>query len=116
MDVLVPMTYYHIKPHLCARADWKCLLIDHVAGAERGTGRQMYIGIDASFGAREMVRQIRVAREQGASGIAVFSFGAADAAGVWPVLASGVFSQVAAVPTMPWKHAASSDVASGTPH
>ena len=76
----------------------------------------MYIGIDASFGAREMVRQIRLARSHGANGIAVFSFGAADAAGVWPVLASGVFSQVAAVPTMPWKHAVASDVASGTPH
>lgn len=116
MDVLVPMTYFHIKPVLCAHSDWTCLLLDHVEGAERGTGRQMYIGIDASIGAREMVDQIKLAREKGASGFAVFSFGAADQAGVWPVLARGVFAQVASVPPMLWKQSGGDIVASGSPH
>jgi uncharacterized lipoprotein YddW (UPF0748 family) len=116
MDVLVPMTYYHVKPVLCAPADWNCLLIDHVAGAERGTGRQMYIGIDATIGAEEMVAQIKLARQTGANGFAVFSFGVADRAGVWPLLKREVFAQVAAVPPMPWKDPAGDIVASGSPH
>ncbi len=116
MDVLVPMTYYHVQSALCARADWTCLLLDHVEGAERRTGRQMYIGIDASMGAAEMVNQIRLARETGANGIAVFSFGAADRAGVWPLLASGVFAQAAAVPPMPWKQSRGEGLASGLLH
>jgi uncharacterized lipoprotein YddW (UPF0748 family) len=116
MDVLVPMTYFHIKSVYCAHADWACLLDDHVEGAERGTGRQMYIGIDGNIGAREMVTQIRMARARGASGISVFSFSAADGNHVWPILASTVFSQVAGVPPMPWKDSAQSDVANGTHH
>jgi uncharacterized lipoprotein YddW (UPF0748 family) len=116
MDVLVPMTYYHIKPVLCAHADWACLLRDHVEGAKRQTGRQMYIGIDGNIGAREMIAQIRMARERGASGIAVFSFGAADLNRVWPILASGVFSQVATVPEMPWKQPVTASVSSGSQH
>jgi uncharacterized lipoprotein YddW (UPF0748 family) len=116
MDVLVPMTYYHVKPVLCAPADWTCLLLDHVAGAQRGTGRQMYIGIDGSIGAYEMVDQIKLARQSGANGFAVFSFGAADRAGVWPVLTRGVLAQVAAVPPMSWKQPDDEIVTSGTPH
>ena len=116
MDVLVPMTYFHIKPVLCSRADWACLLRDHVEGAKRQTGRQMYIGIDGNIGAREMVAQIRMARERGASGIAVFSFNAADLNRVWPILASGVFSQVASVPEMPWKLPVTASVPTGSQH
>lgn len=116
MDVLVPMTYYRVKSVLCARVDWTCLMLEHVEGAERGTGRQMYIGIDASKGRDEMVNQIRLAREGGANGIAVFSFGAADRAGVWPLLTAGVFSERAAVPPMPWKVPGADTLASGSTH
>jgi uncharacterized lipoprotein YddW (UPF0748 family) len=116
MDVLVPMTYFHIKKVYCAHADWACLLDDHVEGAEHQTGRQMYIGIDGNIGAREIVTQIKLARARGASGISIFSFGAVDDAGIWSVLANGVFAQVASVPPMPWKQAAPTDVASGTQH
>ena len=115
MDVLVPMTYFHIKPVLCAHADWVCLLNDHLEGAQHATGHQMYIGIDASIGADEAVREIRLAREKGASGFAVFSFGAADRAGIWPVFARTVFADVAAVPPMPWKQSAG-DVAANRSH
>jgi uncharacterized lipoprotein YddW (UPF0748 family) len=114
LDVLVPMTYFLIKPVLCANADWTCLLFDHVEGGERRTGRQMYIGIDASKGADQIVKQIRVAREVGATGMAVFSFSAADRAGVWPLLSAGVFAQQAAVPPMPWKHLRADNVMAGT--
>jgi uncharacterized lipoprotein YddW (UPF0748 family) len=116
MDVLVPMTYFHIKPVLCAHADWVCLLNDHLEGAQHATGHQMYIGIDASIGVDEVVREIKLAREKGASGFAVFSFGAADQAGIWPVLARTVFANVAAVPPMPWKQSAGDIAANGLHH
>ena len=102
IDILVPMTYSRIKAH-CARIDWGCMLEEQLEGGERETGRQMYIGIDASKGAREIINQIRMARSHGATGIAIFSFTDADNARVWPLLQSGVFADIAAVPAMPWK-------------
>jgi hypothetical protein len=96
------MTYYRIGRH-CSRIDWWCTLEDHLQGSERETGRQVYIGIDASKGAREIVRQIELARDNSATGIAIFSFTDANNANVWPLLARGVFAEKARVPTMPWK-------------
>ena len=116
MDVLVPMNYYKIQPVLCARVDWTCLFLDHLKGAGTGSGRQMYIGMDAGKGVREIVNQIRVARRNGASGFALFSFGEADRAGMWPVLAATVFAQRAAVPLMPWKLARADSSAAGSAH
>lgn len=107
MDILVPMTYSRIKPGHCARIDWTCMLEEQLEGAERETGRLMYIGIDASKGAREIVNQIRTARSRGVTGMAIFSFTDADNARVWPLLASGVFARRATVPAMPWKAQAS---------
>ena len=102
MDVLVPMTYSRIKAY-CARIDWGCMLDEQLEGGERETGRQMYIGIDASKGAREVVKQIRMARSRGVTGMAVFSYSALDNSRAWPLLASTVFSEPAPVPAMPWK-------------
>jgi uncharacterized lipoprotein YddW (UPF0748 family) len=102
MDVLVPMTYSRIKVH-CARIDWGCMLEEQLEGGEAETGRQMYIGIDASKGAREIVNQIKLARDHGATGMAIFSFTDANNSRVWPLLEAGVFSQRAEVPAMPWK-------------
>lgn len=116
MDVIVPMTYFRIKSELCERADWTCLLLDHVEGAERKTKRQMYIGIDASKGASEIISQIKLARNVGATGMAVFSFSAAENAGVWPLLAAGVFADRAAVPPMPWKLPHGDSVIVGSGH
>lgn len=102
MDVLVPMTYSRImRP--CARIDWGCMLEDHLEGDERETGRQMYIGIDAGKGAREIVNQIRFARSRGATGMSIFSFTEADNSGVFRLLEKGVFAERAEVPVMPWK-------------
>jgi uncharacterized lipoprotein YddW (UPF0748 family) len=102
MDILVPMTYYRIGRH-CSRIDWWCTLEDHLQGSEKETGRQVYIGIDASKGAREIVNQIRLARENNATGIALFSFTDANNARVWTLLARDLFAEKAAVPPMPWK-------------
>jgi uncharacterized lipoprotein YddW (UPF0748 family) len=102
MDILVPMTYSRIKAR-CARIDWGCMLDEHLQGGERETGRQMYIGIDASKGAREIVNQIRLARSRGVTGMAIFSFTDADNSRVWPLLQSGVFADRVVVPEMPWK-------------
>ena len=102
MDILVPMTYSRIKAR-CARIDWGCMLDEHLQGDERETGRQMYIGIDASKGAREIVNQIRLARSRGVTGMAIFSFTDADNSRVWPLLQSGVFADRAVIPEMPWK-------------
>jgi uncharacterized lipoprotein YddW (UPF0748 family) len=103
MDVLVPMTYYRIGQYYCARIDWRCTLDEHMKGAEKETGRQMYIGIDASKGARMVIDEIRFARKRGATGIAVFSFTDADNAGIWGPLAADLFKDPAPVPAMPWK-------------
>ncbi len=105
LDVIVPMTYYRIEPVECSRADWSCLLNEHVRGAS-ATGRQMYIGIAAKEGAAEVVNQIRMARERGAMGIAMFSYSSAAEKNVWPVLAATVFAEKAEVPAMPWKNSA----------
>ncbi|HEX2723313.1 MAG TPA: family 10 glycosylhydrolase [Gemmatimonadaceae bacterium] len=105
MDILVPMTYSRIKVPYCSRIDWGCMLDEQLEGAERETGRQMYIGIDASKGAREIVEQIRLARSRGVTGMAIFSFTDANKARVWPMLEAGVFASPAVVPAMPWKRA-----------
>ena len=72
-------------------------------GAEKETGRHMYIGIDASKGAREVMNQIRFARKRGATGIAIFSFTDVDNARIWNPLAADLFAERASVPEMPWK-------------
>jgi len=105
-DVLVPMTYYRIGPSYCSRMDWRCTLDEQMQGAEKETGRQMYIGIDASKGAREVIDQIRLARAKGATGVAVFSFTDADNARIWSPLAADLFAETARVPEMPWKQSA----------
>lgn len=105
MDVLVPMTYYRIGKSYCSRIDWRCTLDDNMKGAEKETGRHMYIGIDASKGATEVLKQIRFARQRGATGIAIFSFTDADKARLWNPLAAGLFAERAEVPDMRWKQA-----------
>ena len=102
MDVLVPMTYSRIKEP-CARIDWGCMLDEQLAGSEKETGRQMYIGIDASKGAREVVNQVRLARSRGATGMAIFSYSALADTRAFQLLGSTVFSEPASVPAMPWK-------------
>lgn len=117
LDVAVPMTYFRIKPSYCSRVDWACLLDDHVSLIQRGTGRHVYIGIDASKGAAEALRQIELARSRGAAGISIFSFTAADSVGLLRLLERDHFSRPAPVPTMPWRALVSRDsLTTGTRH
>lgn len=41
--------------------------------------------------------------DEAVTGMAIFSFTAADKARVWPLLAAGVFAERADIPAMPWK-------------
>lgn len=100
LDVSVPMTYFTATPTYCAYADWACLLDDHVQRIQDSSGRQVYIGIGAKNGAAEVEKQIRLARQQGATGVSVYSYGTLESNGVWTVLKGGVFAQKAAVPPL----------------
>lgn len=103
LDVAAPMTYYAATPTYCAFTDWACLLEDHVQRLEGSAGRHVYIGIGASRGAAEVQKQVRLGRQRGVTGFSVYSYGAAESAGLWSALRSGVFQNRAAVPAMPWK-------------
>jgi uncharacterized lipoprotein YddW (UPF0748 family) len=102
VDVVVPMTYLPMTPTYCGRADWACLLDDHLAGVQEASGKYVYIGIGGDKGLAEAPRQIALARSHGAHGIAIFSYSSAEAAGLFDTLASDVFASTATVPTMSW--------------
>jgi uncharacterized lipoprotein YddW (UPF0748 family) len=102
LDVAVPMTYWTVKGTYCAYTDWQCLLDDHVTGF-RPTGRHVYIGMYAEYGADEMVREIQLGRDRKVQGFTIFSYGSAKATGLFSVLANGVFRLPAKVPAMQWK-------------
>ncbi|MEJ7812562.1 MAG: family 10 glycosylhydrolase [Gemmatimonadaceae bacterium] len=113
LDVAVAMTYFSINEQYCSyvappggtvrNPDWACLLDDHLRGIDAASGRHTYIGIEGDKGVAEIERQIRLGRERGVKGFSFYSFNAAEAAGLWPVLASGLFSERSTVPPMPWK-------------
>jgi uncharacterized lipoprotein YddW (UPF0748 family) len=98
LDVAVPMTYYAINATRCGFADWACLLDDHLAGIQAASATPVFIGIGANRGAAEVVAQIRLARSRGAKGVALYSYGAVEQAGLWSVLAADLFAQPADVP------------------
>lgn len=120
LDVAVPMTYYQVNRRYCGWADWACLADDHLRGIQRETGRPVFLGISAQYGAAEVVREIRMAREKGAAGVAIFSVANIERNGLWKTLRDGPFRTPARVPEM--KPAALSRVVkggagpSGAPH
>jgi uncharacterized lipoprotein YddW (UPF0748 family) len=106
LDVNVPMTYYKTTPARCAVADWLCTVEDHLAGFDGATGRHSYVAITADPEVTtdaEVVRQIALGRERRAKGFAVYSYNAANARGLFALLAAGPFASPADVPLMPWK-------------
>ena len=109
-DVGVPMTYYNITATYCAFTDWACLLDDHLQRLQTSGGRHTYIGIGAKNGAAEVERQIKLARQQGAMGVSIYSYGTVESGGIWPVLKAGVFAQKASVPPQQWKTACCADI------
>jgi uncharacterized lipoprotein YddW (UPF0748 family) len=111
LDVEVPMNYpatatstsWTVKDY-CTNTDWACVLDDHVARIERGAGRHVYVGVGAIRGWDEVQRQLDVARDRAATGVAFYSFSQVDAiANGWQRLADGPFKHPAAVPAMAWK-------------
>jgi len=101
IDVVVPMTYVRVKKHRCDRADWRCLVDDHIAGIQHTSHHPVYAGIDASLGAAEVVKQVKLARRAGAAGISIFSYGAiAEQPGLWRALREGVFARPAQPPSI----------------
>ncbi len=103
VDVVVPMTYLVMTPSYCGRVDWACLLDDHLEAVQVRGGRHLYIGIGADRGAGEVVRQIEKSRARGARGIAIYSYRAAETAGLFEALAAGVFAHMAQIPPMGWR-------------
>jgi hypothetical protein len=99
------MAYFRINERYCSYAlpggrtnpDWACLLDDHRTGL-RGTPAQLYMGLWAEFGGDELARQVRLGREKGVHGFAVYSYSSAQKAGLFASLRASVFSEPAAVP------------------
>ena len=100
LDVAVPMTYYSIAPTPCGFADWACLLDDHLV--MQTSGRQVYIGIAASRGTAEVLRQIELGRQRGVTGFALYSSSSVTA-DMRAALVGGPFARPAQVPEMPWR-------------
>ncbi|HLM66643.1 MAG TPA: hypothetical protein VK358_03905 [Longimicrobium sp.] len=104
------MTYYGITSTYCAFTDWACLLDDHLQRLQTSGGRHAYIGIGAKLGAAEVERQIRLARQQGARGVSIYSYVTMESGNIWPVLKAGVFAQKASIPPQHWKTACCADI------
>jgi uncharacterized lipoprotein YddW (UPF0748 family) len=105
VDVLSPMAYFPINERYCSYAfpggrtnpDWACLLDDHQAGL-RSTGAQLYMGLSAELGADEVARQVRIGREKGVHGFALYSYGPANEDGLFEALRRSVFQSKAQIP------------------
>jgi uncharacterized lipoprotein YddW (UPF0748 family) len=105
VDVVAPMTYFAVNEWYCSydlpsgrtNPDWACLVDDHRAAFER-TSAQLYVGLWADLGAAELARQIRLGREKGVQGFALYSYSAAEKAGLFSALAATVFRSGAEVP------------------
>ena len=99
------MTYFAVNERYCSYAlpdgrsnpDWACLLDDHQVGL-RETGTQLYMGLWADLGPEELAREIRLGREKGVHGFALYSYGPAAASGLLEALRATVFTTRAAVP------------------
>jgi uncharacterized lipoprotein YddW (UPF0748 family) len=106
LDVAVPMTYDPITPTFCERADWACLVPDHVAGIQEELNRHVYASVAARNGPDEMEREILLGREIGVAGFSIYSYRSVEDAGMWSRLGTGLFAEPAEVPSQPWKEAA----------
>jgi uncharacterized lipoprotein YddW (UPF0748 family) len=107
IDVVAPMTYHRINERYCSyvlpgrrtNPDWACLLDDHQSGL-RATGAQLYMGLWADYGPAELVRQIQLGREKRVHGFALYSYGPANATGLFEALRETVFAEKAQVPVL----------------
>lgn len=103
LDVAAPMTYWTIDRVYCDFADWACLLDDHLERIQGGGGRHLYIGVGAKNGGVEVEKQIKMARQDGANGVSIYSYNSVESQNLWGTLKRGVFKQPATIPPMSWK-------------
>jgi uncharacterized lipoprotein YddW (UPF0748 family) len=105
LDVAVPMTYEPIEEVRCARADWDCLVEDHVAAIQNGRGnrRHVYAGIAAWHGADEIRRAVEIGRRHGVAGFSIYSYSQIDNRDLWSFLAEEPFREPTKIPPLPWK-------------
>lgn len=111
LDVEVPMNYpatststsWTVKAY-CSNTDWTCVMDDHIRRIERQSGRHVYVGVGAIRGWDEVTRQLELARDRVATGVAFYSFSQVDAIpDAWARLGAGPFRHPATVPAMAWK-------------
>ncbi len=103
LDVAVPMTYDPIDDERCQRADWDCLVEDHVQAIKGENGRHVYAGIAAWHGAEEIRRAVEIGRGHGVDGFSIYSYSQIENEGLWSFLAEEPFKEPATVPPLPWK-------------
>jgi uncharacterized lipoprotein YddW (UPF0748 family) len=115
LDVEVPMNYpatatstsWTVRPTYCAALDWTCVMDDHIARIERQARRHVYVGVGAIKGWDEVQRQVDLAHDRQATGVAFYSFSQVDAIpNGWANLANGPFKHPATIPAMGWKSGA----------
>jgi len=98
-DFLAPMFYGSSVQNYLDR--YEILIQDFV---DESYGRHIYAGIHAgysSFG--EIEQRIRMAREAGAQGQAIFAYSLVEGNGYWDDFKTGPYAEPAQVPPMPWK-------------
>jgi len=103
LDVAVPMTYEPIEDVRCTRADWDCLVEDHVTAMQTPNGRHVYAGIAAWHGADEIRRAVEIGRSYGVAGFSIYSYSQIDTRDLWSFLADEPFREPAEIPPMAWK-------------
>ncbi len=99
VDFLAPMLYGSSVQNYLDRFE---ILIQDFVG--ESYGRHIYAGIHAgysSFG--EIEQRIRLAREAGAQGQAIFAYSLVEGNGYWDDFKEGPYTEPAQVPPMPWK-------------
>jgi uncharacterized lipoprotein YddW (UPF0748 family) len=107
LDVAAPMAYFPINERYCSyqlparrtNPDWACLLDEWQRGL-RATSTQLYMGLYAELGAAAVAREVDLGRARGVNGFAVYSYDAAEKAGLFDALPRTVFRSRAEVPTV----------------
>ena len=93
VDAIAPMLYTGVSDDF---ERWQILMDDFLAYS---VGNPVYPGIGADYDDFEaIVQRIEAARQAGAAGHAVFSYGALNKRGYWDKLASGPYAEPASLP------------------
>jgi uncharacterized lipoprotein YddW (UPF0748 family) len=91
MDGIAPMLYGW--QGFAELSTWRVVMQQF---QDRNAGRHVYPGIDGGFNSfSEIASRIQVARDAGAAGHAIFSYGAVNSKGYWDDFAAGPYAQPA---------------------